>query len=116
MKHLKNGLKKTYSELLKNKNIKILNRTSVAAYHNYNYLIMMQNLTDHLNENDKKNKIRQRLWKVRAKKVILATGSIERTMIFDSNDIPGIMLSSAVRKYLNHYAVKCGKQCGYFCK
>ena len=101
-------IKKIYSELLKNKNIKILNRTSVAAYHNYNYLIMMENLTDHLNEDDKKNKIRQRLWKVRAKKVILATGSIERPMVFDGNDKPGIMLSSAVRKYLNHYAVKCG--------
>jgi len=104
----KEWIKKKYSELLKNKNIRILNRTSVAAYHNYNYLIMMQNLTDHLNEIDKRNKIRQRLWKVRAKKVILATGSIERTMIFDCNDRPGIMLSSAVRKYLNHYGVKCG--------
>ena len=40
--------------------------------------------------------------------MILATGSIERTMVFDCNDRPGIMLSSAVRKYLNHYAVKCG--------
>jgi len=107
-------IKEIYLELLKNKNIKILNRTSVAAYHNYNYLIMIQNLTDHLNENDKKNKIRQRLWKVRAKKVILATGSIERTMIFDCNDRPGIMLSSAVRKYLNHYAVKCGNNAVIF--
>jgi len=110
----KDWIEKTYSELLKNKNIKILNRTSVAAYHNYNYLIMMQNLTDHLNEDNKKNKIRQRLWKVRAKKVILATGSIERTMIFDCNDRPGIMLSSAVRKYLNHYAVKCGNNAVIF--
>ena len=104
----KDWINKTCSTLSKNKNIKILNRTSVAAYHNYNYLIMMQNLTDHLNEDEKKNKIRQRLWKVRAKKVILATGSIERMMVFDCNDRPGIMLSSAVRKYLNHYAVKCG--------
>jgi sarcosine oxidase, subunit alpha len=104
----KNWVDKTCLSLSGNKNIKILNRTSVAAYHNYNYLIMMQNLTDHLNEDEKKNKIRQRLWKVRAKKVILATGSIERTMVFDCNDRPGIMLSSAVRKYLNHYAVKCG--------
>ena len=40
--------------------------------------------------------------------MILATGSIERTMVFDCNDRPGIMLSSAVRKYLNHYGVKCG--------
>jgi len=104
----KKWILKTYSKLLKNKNIKVLNRTSVAAYHNYNYLIMMENLTDHLNENEKQNKIRQRLWKVRAKKVILATGSIERPMIFDCNDRPGIMLSSAVRKYLNYYGVKCG--------
>ena len=101
-------IKKTCSELQNNKNIKILNRTSVAAYHNYNYLIMMQNLSDHLSEKEKKRKIRQRLWKVRAKKVILATGSIERPMVFDCNDRPGIMLSSAVRKYINYYGVKCG--------
>ncbi|MDC0052047.1 sarcosine oxidase subunit alpha family protein [bacterium] len=104
----KDWVNKTFSNLSKNKNIKILNRTTVAAYHNYNYLIMVQNLTDHLNEEEKKNKIRQRLWKVRAKKVILATGSIERTIVFDCNDRPGIMLSSAVRKYLNHFGVKCG--------
>ena len=63
----------------------MLSRTSVAAYHNYNYLIMNQNLTDHLPDKDKKDKVRQRLWKVRAKKVILATGSIERPMGFDSS-------------------------------
>ena len=101
-------IKKTCSELQNKKNIKILNRTSVAAYHNYNYLIMIQNLSDHLSEKEKKEKIRQRLWKVRAKKVILATGSIERPMVFDCNDRPGIMLSSAVRKYINYYGVKCG--------
>ena len=35
-------------------------------------------------------------------------GSIERTMVFDSNDKPGVMLSSAVRKYLNH--LEAGKR------
>ena len=107
-------INKTRRDLSKNKNVKILNRTSVAAYHNYNYLIMMQNLTDHLPEKDKKGKIRQRLWKVRAKKVVLATGSIERTMVFDCNDRPGIMLSSAVRKYINYYGVKCGNKAVVF--
>ena len=58
-------IKKTCLELQNNKNIKILNRTSVASYHNYNYLILMQNLTDHLPDKDKQGKIRQRLWKVR---------------------------------------------------
>jgi sarcosine oxidase subunit alpha len=56
----KDWINKTCSSLSENKNIKILNRTSVAAYHNYNYLIMMQNLTDHLNQDEKKKKIRQR--------------------------------------------------------
>jgi len=102
--------KEKYRELLRYKNIKILNRTTVSAYHNYNYLIMIQNLTDHLPEEEKKGKIRQRLWKVRAKKVILATGSIERPLIFNGNDRPGIMLSSAVKKYLNFYSVKCGNK------
>ena len=49
-----------------------------------------------------------------ARKVILATGSIERPMIFDCNDRPGIMLSSAVRKYVNTYAVKCGDNISFF--
>ena len=103
-------IKDKCKELSNFKNIKILNRTTVSAYNNYNYLIMMQNLTDHLSENEKKGKIRQRLWKVRAKKVILATGSIERPLVFDGNDRPGIMLSSAVKKYLNFYGVKCGNK------
>ena len=103
-------VKKKYEELSNYKNVKILNRTTVSAYHNYNYLIMLQNLTDHLPEKEKKDKVRQRLWKVRAKKVILATGSIERPMIFDCNDRPGIMLSSAIKKYVNFYSVKCGNK------
>jgi len=107
-------INETCTELQNYQNIKILNRTSVAAYHNYNYLIMLQNLSDHLSEKEKKEKIRQRLWKVRAKKVILATGSIERPMIFDCNDRPGIMLSSAVRKYINYYSVKCGNNAVIF--
>ena len=107
-------IKKTYQNLQSNKNIKFLNRTSVAAYHNYNYLLMMQNLSDHLTYEEKKGKIRHRLWKVRTKKVILATGSIERPMVFDCNDRPGIMLSSAVRKYLNYYGVKCGNEAVVF--
>ena len=102
--------KEKYKELSTYKNIKILNRTTVSAYHNYNYLIMIQNLTDHLSEKEKKGKIRQRLWKVRAKKVILATGSIERPLIFNGNDRPGIMLCSAIKKYLNFYGVKCGNK------
>ncbi len=92
------------------KNLEIKTRTSVAAYHGYNYLLARENLTDHLPKDKKHNTIRQRLFKIRAKKVITATGSIERPLIFDNNDRPGIMLSSAIKKYADFYGVACGKE------
>ncbi len=107
-------LKKEIEELKDIKNLEIKTRTSVAAYHQYNYLLARENLTDHLETKDKINKIRQRLLKIRAKKVILATGSLERPMIFNNNDRPGIMLSSAVKKYSEFYGVACGSKNVFF--
>ncbi|MDA9687836.1 sarcosine oxidase subunit alpha family protein, partial [Candidatus Pelagibacter sp.] len=102
------------NSLKKLDNLEIKTRTSVAAYHGYNYLLARENLTDHLNIDEKQNKIRQRLLKIRAKKVIIATGSLERPLIFDNNDRPGIMLSSAVKKYADYYGVVCGKKNIFF--
>jgi len=102
------------NELKKLNNLEIKTRTSVAAYHGYNYLLARENLTDHLSESKKKNKIRQRLLKIRAKKVIVATGSLERPLVFNNNDRPGIMLSSAVKKYADYYGVICGKKNVFF--
>ena len=102
------------NELKKLDNLEIKTRTSVAAYHGYNYLLARENLTDHLSKNEKQGKIRQRLLKIRAKKVIVATGSLERPLIFDNNDRPGIMLSSAIKKYADYYGVICGKKNVFF--
>ena len=103
-------LEKEIEQIKKLKNLEIKTRTSVAAYHGYNYLLARENLTDHLPIEKKQNTIRQRLLKIRAKKVITATGSIERPLIFDNNDRPGIMLSSAIKKYADFYGVACGKE------
>ena len=73
-----------------------------------------ENLTDHLEAKDKTNKIRQRLLKIRAKKVILATGALERPLIFNNNDRPGIMLSSAIKRYSEFYGVACGSKNVFF--
>ena len=51
---------------------------------------------------------RQRLWHIRAQQVVLATGAHERPLVFADNDRPGVMLASAVRTYLNRYAVAAG--------
>ena len=107
-------LKKEIEELKNIKNLEIKTRTSVAAYHQYNYLLARENLTDHLEKKDKTNKIRQRLLKIRAKRVILATGALERPMVFNNNDRPGIMLSSAIKKYSDFYGVACGRKIVFF--
>ena len=107
-------LKNEIDELKKLNNLEIKTRTSVAAYHGYNYLLARENLTDHLSKNEKENKIRQRLLKIRAKKVIVATGSLERPLVFNNNDRPGIMLSSAVKKYADYYGVVCGRKNIFF--
>ncbi len=103
-------LEKEINEIKKLKNLEIKTRTSVAAYHGYNYLLARENLTDHLPVEQRNGKTRHKLLKIRAKKVISATGSIERPMIFDNNDRPGILLSSAIKRYSDLYGVICGEK------
>jgi sarcosine oxidase, subunit alpha len=54
--------------------------------------------------------VRERLWKIRAERIILATGAFERPMLFPDNDRPGVMLASAVVRYATHYGVACGRR------
>ena len=85
----------------------------MAAYHNYNYLLARENLADHKSLDERSNKLRQRLWKIRAKKVILATGAIERPLIFNNNDRPGVMLANSVKKYID-FLIQTLKQTLFF--
>jgi len=103
-------LEKEINEIKKISNLDIKVRTSVAAYHGYNFLLARESLTDHLPIEQRKNKTRHKLLKIRAKKVICATGSIERPLIFNNNDRPGILLSSAIKRYADLFGVSCGEK------
>ncbi len=103
-------LEKEINEIKKIDNLEIKTRTSVAAFHGYNFLLARENLTDHLPLHQRDGKVRHRLLKIRAKKVISATGSLERPLVFDNNDRPGILLSSAIEKYSNLFGVACGQK------
>ena len=100
---------KILNKLKTKKNIKIVKSTTLFAYMHYNYLLAIQNI-DPLSGLKIKNNIRQIIWKIRAKKVILATGSIERPLTFDNNDRPGIMLANSASKFLNYYGVKLASE------
>ncbi|MBP2550025.1 sarcosine oxidase subunit alpha [Neorhizobium galegae] len=94
-------------------NVTVLTRTTAFGYYTHNFIGLAERVTDHL-PRPGKHLPRERLWQVRAKKVIMATGAIERHMVFANNDRPGIMLASAARLYLNHYGVAVGEKIGVY--
>ena len=94
--------------------VRLLPRATVAGYYDHNYLTIVERVTDHLGAAAPANLPRQRLWKVRAGQVVLATGSVERPLVFADNDRPGIMLASAAATYVNRYAAKPGSRAVVF--
>ncbi|MEM7256198.1 MAG: sarcosine oxidase subunit alpha family protein, partial [Pseudomonadota bacterium] len=86
----------------------VMRRTTVAGYYDHNVLVAAERVGDNLAE-PPPHQPRQRLWTIRAKEVVLATGAHERPMVFPNNDRPGVMLASAVRTYLNQFGVACGR-------
>ncbi len=50
------------------------------------------------------------LWKLRTGSCVLATGAVDRPMVFQNNDRPGVMLSAGVRRFLGEYGVAAGKR------
>jgi sarcosine oxidase, subunit alpha len=100
-------LEATLTELKGAANVTLAPRTQVFGYYAQNFLGGLERLTDHLADPDPRLP-RERLWQVRAKKVVLATGAHERPLVFADNDRPGIMLAEAARTYLQRYGVKPG--------
>ena len=96
-------------ELAELANVTLLPRTTAIGYYHQNFVGLCQRLTDHL-ASPPEGAPRERLWKVRAKQVVLAQGAIEKPLVFDGNDRPGIMLAGAARSYLNRYGVKVGER------
>lgn len=90
-------------------NVTLLPRSTVFGYYDHNFLAIAERCTDHLGEHQH-DQVRERLWRVRAKQVVLAQGAFERPLVFCNNDRPGVMLASAVSNYLNRYAVIPGKR------
>lgn len=88
----------------------VLSRTSAFGAYDDNYVTALQRRTDHLGPAAPEGVSRQRLWHIRARRVVLATGAHERPLVFAGNDRPGVMLAGAVRTYLGRYGVAAGSR------
>ena len=94
--------------LARAENVHVLTRTTAVGHWHHNYLMLFERVADHDPALLAKRVPRHRLWKVRAKQVILATGAIERPIAFANNDRPGIMLATAARALIERYGVAPG--------
>jgi len=87
--------------------VTLLTRTTAFGCCDGNLLGLVERVTDHLAA-PPAYAPRQRLWKIRAQKVVLATGAHERVIAYANNDLPGTMLAGAARTYVQRYAVRLG--------
>ena len=95
----------TVAELKGMENVRLMADATVAGCYDHNLLTI----------HDRSAAYRgggavETFWKIRADRVVLATGAIEQPMLFGDNDLPGIMLAGAVEKYAGRFAVNCGRR------
>jgi sarcosine oxidase, subunit alpha len=93
--------------------VRVLRRTTANGFHDHHYVSLVERRADHLVP-EQQPVFRERLWRVRAREVILATGAHERPLTFANNDLPGIMLASAVSTYVRRYGVLPGRNAVVF--
>jgi sarcosine oxidase subunit alpha len=100
-------LRETLDTLGRHANVTLLPRTTAFGWFADNLIGLVQRVTDHSANLDPRLP-RERLWHVRADRVVIATGALERPLVFAGNDRPGIILADAARVYLGRYGVKVG--------
>lgn len=89
--------------------VRLRTRTTAVGCYDHNLITLLERVTDHLAA-PPRHLPRQRLWKVRAKQIVVAAGAVERPLVFANNDLPGVMLAGAARRYAIQYAVRPGQR------
>lgn len=93
--------------------VQILRRTAVFGAYDQRAFAAVERVNDHLPV-PPEHEPRQRLWRIVAKRAVVAAGAIERPIVFGDNDRPGVMLAGAIRTYLNRFAVAPGRRAVLF--
>jgi sarcosine oxidase subunit alpha len=102
-------VKAVETELARNPNVRILRRTTAFGCYDGGTYGAVERVSDHIAV-PAHGVPRQRLWRLVAKEIILASGATERPVVFGGNDCPGVMLAGAVRTYINRFGVAPGRR------
>ncbi|HEV2267842.1 MAG TPA: sarcosine oxidase subunit alpha family protein [Steroidobacteraceae bacterium] len=101
------------AELASLPEVRVMTRTTVFGVYDGNTYGALESVADHVRE-PAPHQPRQRLWKIVARRTVLAAGALERPIVFGGNDRPGVMLASAVRTYVNRFRVTPGHRTAVF--
>ncbi|AYF03157.1 sarcosine oxidase subunit alpha family protein (plasmid) [Paracoccus yeei] len=93
-------------------NLRVMRRTTVWGAFDHGIYGAVERVADHLPTPGKR--VRQSLWRITAKRAILAAGATERHIPFANNDRPGVMMAGAMRAYANRWAVSPAKRVAIF--
>ncbi|MEX5726777.1 sarcosine oxidase subunit alpha [Rhodovulum iodosum] len=95
----------TLAKLEAMENVTLRSRCMGAGVYDHGYVLADERLCDHAPGAPGP---RHRVWRIRARQVVTATGALERPLAFAGNDVPGVMLASAMRDYAVNWAVASG--------
>src|SRR4051812_4841494 len=102
------------AELAAHPEVLHLQRTTAFGSYDDGFVLALERRTDHLGATAPKHPSRQRVWRLRAGSIVVATGAHERPVVFADNDRPGIMLAGAARTFLHRYGVLPGQDAVVF--
>jgi sarcosine oxidase subunit alpha len=93
--------------------VRLMPRTTVFGVYDGGTYGAVERVADHLPV-PPPHTPRQRLWRIVAKRAVLAAGAVERPIVFGGNDRPGVMLASSARTFVNRFAVAPGRRVAVF--
>jgi sarcosine oxidase subunit alpha len=93
-------------------NVTLRLRAMASGLYDHGYALVYERVADHRPGHP--GAPRHRLWRVRARRIIVATGALERPLTFANNDVPGVMLAAAVRDYIRLWGVLSGSRAVIF--
>ncbi|TIR79098.1 MAG: sarcosine oxidase subunit alpha, partial [Mesorhizobium sp.] len=104
---------RSLDELAAMPDVRIMTRTTLFGVYDGGTYGAIERVNDHLPV-PPEHQVRQRLWRIVAKRCVVAAGAIERPIVFAGNDTPGVMMASAMRSYINRYAAAPARRIALF--
>jgi len=111
--HARDWAGQTLAELAAQPHVTLLTRTTAFGYYDGSLIGAIERVTDH-GTGSLPHLPRQRMWMIRARAVVLASGAIERGVAYVNNDLPGTLLAGAARTYVKRYGVRPGSRAVVF--